>query len=72
MSSMNSRLRRLEERADDRCPACALAPDEPERIVVAYDEAARREALADRCPECGRPRSVVFNVVYDDEEGGGY
>ena len=62
MSFINSRLRRLEDRAGNRCPEC---PAEPECIVVAYDEAACREALADLCPECGRQRSVVINVVYD-------
>lgn len=66
MNPISSRLRRLEERASNRCPECALAPGEPGRIIVAYDEAPRREALADLCPECGRQRSVVINVVYDD------
>lgn len=63
---MDSRLRRLEERAGARCPECAGS----EGIVITYDEAALREALDERCPRCGRvPR--VIRVVYDDEEGEG-
>jgi hypothetical protein len=63
MNSINSRLRRLEERAGDRCPECS---GELERIVVAYDDAACREALDDLCPQCGRQQTVVITVVYDD------
>jgi Zn finger protein HypA/HybF involved in hydrogenase expression len=61
--NMDSRLRRLEERAGARCPECAGS----EGIVITYDEAALREALDECCPRCGRvPR--VIRVVYDDEE----
>jgi hypothetical protein len=46
---MDSRLRRLEERAGARCPECAGS----EGIVITYDEAALREALDECCPRCG-------------------
>jgi DNA-directed RNA polymerase subunit RPC12/RpoP len=62
--NMDSRLRRLEERAGARCPECAGS----EGIVIAYDEAALREALDERCPRCGRGPTVI-RVVDDEEEG---
>jgi hypothetical protein len=69
--NIDSRLRRLEERAGGRCPECVGGAG----IVVAYDEAVatvRREALEECCPRCGRAPTVI-RVVYDgDEEGGGY
>jgi hypothetical protein len=65
MSSMNSRLRRLEERAG--CPECR---HKPEGIRVVYDEG-QPIPEPERCPRCHRPLEVVIKVVYDDEEGEG-
>ncbi len=72
MSFINSRLRRLEERArGGPCSECAGQ----QGIVVAYDEATARRALdssaGEACPRCGRAVTVI-RVVYDgDEDEGG-
>ncbi len=65
---MDSRLRRLEERAtaSGRCLECAGS----EGIVVTYDAAVPREALDERCPRCGRTLTII-RVVYDEPEGEG-
>ncbi len=62
MNSINSRLRRLEERATDGpCPECAGSKE----IVVTYDDAVREEY----CPACGRALTII-SVVYDGNEEG--
>jgi hypothetical protein len=68
VSFINSRIRKLERRTSEgRCSECAGARG----IVLAYDEAAQREALEERCPRCGWAPSII-RVVYDgDEEGEG-
>jgi hypothetical protein len=64
--NMDSRLRRLEERAGGRCPECAGNAG----IVVTYDPSeTEAEALEERCPECGRVPTII-KVVYDGEEEG--
>ena len=65
MSSMNSRLRRLEGRAGDRCPECALPPGAPERIAIDRIP----EGAEELCQACGRPLWTVIKVIYEDEEG---
>jgi hypothetical protein len=63
MNSINSRLRRLEERelGRGRCPECPGG----QNIVVVYDEAPPCEALEKRCQSCGWPVTMI-RVVYDD------
>jgi hypothetical protein len=69
VSFINSRLRRLEERAGSgQCSECAGQ----QGIVVAYDEATARRALdsSASCPRCGRAVTVI-RVVYDGDEDEG-
>jgi hypothetical protein len=77
--SIESRLRRLEERRSaGRCPECGLPPD-GHGYVVLIDERGRLESFEgdpeERCARCGRFLYTVIRVVYDDprdyEEGGG-
>jgi hypothetical protein len=73
MGSIDSRLRRLEERRH-RCPECGLTPDGQGRIAVINEERREKSFGGDpdeRCGCCGRPLYTVLRVVYDDEEGGG-
>ena len=71
MSAIRNRLKRAEASVrGGHCSQCRLSPDGPGRILVAYDEAARREALDERCPECGQPLWTVINVVYENEPKG--
>jgi hypothetical protein len=67
-NSINSRLRRLEERGGRvPCPECTGA----EGLVVVYDEATERKALDEHCSRCGRALTII-RVLYDgNEEGGG-
>jgi hypothetical protein len=75
MSFINSRLRRLEQRArGGNCPECGLPPNGPRRIVISdseFPDPRFPEDPDECCPECGRPLWTVIKVVYDDEEGGG-
>ena len=61
--SMGNRLRRLEERAGEGCPECALPPGEPERIAIDRIP----EGAEEFCQACGRPLWTVIKVVYEDE-----
>jgi hypothetical protein len=67
MSFINNRLRRLEERAGDRCPECALPAGAPERIAIDRIP----EGAEESCQACGRPLWTVIRVVYEGDEGGG-
>ncbi len=77
MSGMNNRLRRLEERASEAsgpCPECGDSPPGPELIAV-YAEGTPEELRFSPdgeipegeqfCPECGRQRYVILEIVYD-------
>ena len=64
MSSMNSRLRRLEERAGNHCPECG---DKPEQGYVYYPDEGQEAPEPPECPSCGRSLGVVFRVVYEGE-----
>ena len=77
--SIESRLRRLEERGrGGRCPECGLPPD-GHGYTVLIDERGRLESFQgdpdERCARCGRLLYTVIRVVYDDPrdyvEGGG-
>jgi hypothetical protein len=72
MSFIGGRLRRLEEtiRGVRGCPECGLSARDREarRIVTTYeedDESAVEKALAECCPECGRPEVIHLRLVYD-------
>jgi hypothetical protein len=77
VGSIESRLRRLEERGrGGRCPECGLPPDGPGYIVLmnqARPEESFKGDPEERCVRCGRYLYFVIRVVYDspDEEGGG-
>jgi DNA-directed RNA polymerase subunit RPC12/RpoP len=73
VSSIDSRLRRLEERGrGGRCPECGLPPEGPGYIVL-IDEIRPEESFEgdpeERCGRCGRPLYQVIRVVYDAAEG---
>ena len=66
-NSINSRLRRLEEREGRAsCPECSGA----EGLVFVYDEATERKALDERCSRCGGALTII-RVVFDGNEEGG-
>jgi hypothetical protein len=76
--NIQSRLGRLEEQGrGDACPECGLAPGEPRKMAVIYEEDPDKSFDGDpgeRCTRCGRFLYTVLRVVYDspaDEEGGG-
>ena len=79
MGSIESRLRRLEEKRGHvgRCSECGLTPGGPGRVVVADEERPEGRFEGDpdeRCAACGRLLWCVMRVVYEDaevEEGGG-
>ena len=72
MSTIGSRLRRLEEcGAGGRCPECGLTPSEHGRPVAVYEGDPERGFQGDtseRCGRCGRFLYTVLRVLY---EGGG-
>ena len=74
MSSIESRLRRLEERRrSGPCHRCKLSPDGPGYITIDHIP----EGAEENCPGCGRPLWTVIKVVYVDDAsedvgGGGY
>jgi hypothetical protein len=79
VSSIENRLRRLEERGrGGRCPECDLPP-EGHGYMVLIDETGPEESFEgdaeERCGRCGRLLYTVIRVVYDppagEEEGGG-
>ena len=65
MGSIDSRLRRLEERGG--CPECH---GKPEAIHAYYPSEGEPEPEPERCPVCGRPLGIVLRVVYDGEGEG--
>ena len=75
MSGMNNRLRRLEERAGGGpCPECGDMPPSPELIAVYADDTPEELRFSPDgeipegeqfCPECGRQRYVILEIVYD-------
>ncbi len=78
MGSIQSRLRRLEERRySGHCPGCGLPPDGPGHIVHINEERPEESFKGDpdeRCGSCGRHLYCVIRVVYEDaneEDGGG-
>jgi hypothetical protein len=74
VGSIDSRLRRLEERrSGGRCPDCGLTPDERREMAVVYEEDSERSFMGDPYEACagrGQPLYCVFNVVYDSPEVG--
>jgi len=79
VSSIDSRLRRLEERGrGGRCPECNLSPDGHGYIVLIDERHPEKSFKGDpyeTCARCGRLLYQVIRVVYDppagEEEGGG-
>lgn len=75
MGSVESRLRRLEERGRGaRCPQCGLPPGGHGRIAVINEEHPDKGFDGDpdeTCGRCGRRLYTMLRVVYGDEEGGG-
>jgi hypothetical protein len=72
VSSIEGRLRRLEER-DDSCPECGLTPGGHGRITVINEQLPGESFAGDpdeRCARCGRSLYTVLRVVYGDEGGG--
>ena len=64
MSSIESRLRRLEERRrSGPCHRCKLSPDGPGYITIDHIP----EGAQENCPGCGRPLWTVIKVVYVDD-----
>jgi hypothetical protein len=76
VSSIENRLRRLEERGrGGRCPECD-PPPEGHGYMVLIDETGPEESFEGYAEErCGRSLDTVIRVVYDppaaEEEGGG-
>ena len=78
MGSIDSRLRRLEERGHGGiCPECGLGAGEGRPYVLIDEEDPERSFKGDpyeACASCGQPLHVVIHVVRDssvDDEGGG-
>ena len=64
MSSIESRLRRLEERRrSGPCHRCKLSPDGPGYITIDHIP----EGAEENCPGCGRTLWTVIKVVYADD-----
>jgi hypothetical protein len=64
MSSIASRLRRLEERRrSGPCHRCKLSPEGPGYLTIDHIP----EGAVENCPECGRPLWTVIKVVYKDD-----
>ena len=76
MGSIDSRLRRLEDRGDS-CPDCGLSAGVRRPIAVVYPDEADKGFEGDpyeACAACGEALYVVIRVVYDTPgpvEGGG-
>jgi hypothetical protein len=78
VGSIDSRLRRLEERGRGGiCPECGFPPDSKGIIVLIDEEDSERSFQGDpdeRCPRCGRFLYTVIEVGFGSpvgEEGGG-
>ena len=66
MSSIESRLRRLEERRrSGPCHRCKLSLDGPGYLTIDHIP----EGAQQNCPGCGRPLWTVIKIVYDGAEG---
>jgi hypothetical protein len=75
MNSINSRLRKLEERGvDGPCQECGDNPPSPELIAVYADDTPEELRFSPDgeipegeqfCPECGRQRYVILEIHYD-------
>jgi len=64
VSSIESRLRRLEERRrSGPCYRCKLSLDGPGYITIDHIP----EGAEENCPGCGRPLWTVIKVVYVDD-----
>jgi hypothetical protein len=64
MSSIESRLRRLEERRrSGPCHRCKLSPDGSGYLTI--DQIP--EGAEENCPGCGRPLWTVIKIVYADD-----
>jgi hypothetical protein len=73
VSSIDSRLRRLEERGDS-CPECGLSAAARRPIAVVYPEDSDKGFEGDpyeACGACGEPLYTVIRVVYDADGGEG-
>jgi hypothetical protein len=77
VGSIDSRLRRLEERGDS-CPECGLSAAARRPIAVVYPDDPDKSFDGDTheaCAACGEPLYTVLRVVYDstagEERGGG-
>jgi hypothetical protein len=76
VGSIDSRLRRLEERGGP-CPECGLSARERRPIAVVYPDDSDKGFEGnpyEACTACGEPLYTVLHVVYDSpagEEGGG-
>jgi hypothetical protein len=66
MSSIESRLRRLEvRRRSGPCNRCKLSPDGPGYLTIDHIP----EGAQQNCSGCGRPLWTVIKIVYDGAEG---
>lgn len=78
MSSVNNRLRRLEERASfasgRKCPECGDSPPGPELIAVYAEDTPEELRFSPErempegeqfCPACGRQRYIILEMHYD-------
>jgi hypothetical protein len=73
VGSIDSRLRRLEERGSGECAECGLGPDGRGYLVIVNEERPEESFQGDpdeRCARCGRRLYTVIEVVYGDEGGG--
>ena len=73
MSSIDSRLRRLEE-SGGGCPGCGQAAQERRPLAVVYPDDSDKGVEGDpyeACGACGEPLYTVLRVVYDADQGGG-
>ena len=79
MGSIDSRLRRLEERRGGGiCSECGYPPNYPEGRAIAvinekYPEKSFDGDPDERCAHCGQPLYIVIRVVYGERKatGGG-
>ena len=81
MSFINSRLRRLEEHISGGgpCPVCGDSPPSPKMIPryaedipehLRFSPDAEIPEGEQFCPECGRQRWVILEMVYEGTEEG--
>jgi hypothetical protein len=73
VGSIDSRLRRLEERGDS-CPECGLSAAARRPIAVVYPDDSDKGFDGDAhevCAACGESLYTVLRVVYDADRGEG-